>query len=414
MSILHDGQAHGNTGEVLNLTSKSGKKQPWRRHKYFSQKVAESYLRLANNTHFDTARFQWYYDEDEELYDIVKLRTPYDRKAESILSCASWLKVGTCANGHRQLTGASFCRARLCPMCAWRRSLLIAHQIKRVGHEVAQQFKVRWLFLTLTVRNVPFEELRDSIDLLMKAFRKLSMYKRFKNAVLGWYRSLEVTRNLDKHSEWFGTFHPHLHVLLCVKPSYFNSSKKYIDQAEWTAMWRKALRVTYDPIVHVQVVKPKRNKKIEADLLAEYGLDVGDVEGSQELTGAAIAETAKYSVKPSELVVFSDACYCSGDECKCGHVQKDFTEHKIDEEETDFSVFAFDYVLSRRRLKAYGGLLKEVWNRLREEENMKDPEADDADLVMVTEDEKCKCSTCQSALLETLYRWMPGINNYVG
>ncbi|USG68549.1 protein rep (plasmid) [Brevibacillus ruminantium] len=412
MSILQHGQAQSNMGEILNLSSKTGRKQPWRRHKFFSSQVAESYFRLANNTHFDTAKYQWHADEDGEVYDIVKLRTPYDRKAENILSCASWLKVGVCANGHKQLTGASFCRSRLCPMCAWRRSFLIAHQIKRVGHEVAQQQKVRWLFLTLTVRNMPFEELHAGITQLMEAFRKLSRYTRFKNAVLGWYRSLEVTRNLDKHSEWYGTFHPHLHVLLCVPTTYFKSAKTYIDQAEWTKMWQKALKVTYTPLVHIQVVKPKRNKKVEADLLADYGLDIGEVGDSRELTGAAIAETAKYSVKPGELVVFSDGCYCSG-KCTCGNEQKPYMEHKIDEEETDFSVFAFDLVLSRRRLKAYGGLLKEVWNRLQQEEKMVDPEADDADLVGVTEDEKCTCSTCQSALLETLYRWQPGVNHYI-
>lgn len=412
MSILPHGQAQGNTGEVLSLSSKSGRKQPWRRHKFFSSRVAESYFRLANGSHFDTAKYAWYGDEDGEVFDIVKIRTPYDQKAENILSCASWLKVGVCANGHKQLTGASFCRSRLCPMCAWRRSLLIAHQIKRVGHEVAQQRKVRWLFLTLTMRNMPFEELQDSISLLMNAFRKLSMYKRFKNAVLGWYRSLEVTRNLDKSSPSYGTFHPHLHILLCVTTTYFKSAKTYIDHEEWTNMWKKALKVTYIPLVHIQVVKPKRNKKIEADLLSDYGLDVGEVGDSQELTGAAIAETAKYSVKAGELVVFSDACYCS-DKCTCDHVEKPYMEYTVDEEETDFSVFAFDKVLSRRRLKAYGGLLKEVWNRLKAEDKMQDVEDDDVDLVAVTEDEKCKCSTCESALLESLYRWQPGSNQYI-
>src|SRR5690606_12341063 len=112
--------------------------------------------------------------------------------------------------GHeKRLTWANFCRVRLCPMCAWRRSLVIAHQIKAVAHEAVKRQSMRWLFLTLTIRNCTGDDLIDTISHLMKSWRRLSQRKLFSDVVVGWFRSLEITRNLLDD-----TYHPHFHVLL--------------------------------------------------------------------------------------------------------------------------------------------------------------------------------------------------------
>ena len=37
--------------------------------------------------------------------------------------------------------------------------------------------------------------------------------------------------------------HPHFHAMLLVKSTYFN--RDYINQAEWTDMWIKAMRLDY-------------------------------------------------------------------------------------------------------------------------------------------------------------------------
>lgn len=60
---------------------------------------------------------------------------------------------------------------------------------------------------------------------------------------------MEVTRNWDNNSEWYGTYHPHFHILLAVPTNYF--SKNYIKQSEWTDMWQRAMKLDYTPIVHV-------------------------------------------------------------------------------------------------------------------------------------------------------------------
>ncbi|MEQ6219715.1 protein rep [Levilactobacillus brevis] len=45
------------------------------------------------------------------------------------------------------------------------------------------------------------------------------------------------------------------------RSSYFKSSDSYINQEEWTRLWQKALKVDYEPVVHVQVVKANKTKR---------------------------------------------------------------------------------------------------------------------------------------------------------
>lgn len=418
MSIIQHDLSLNNTGAILDDRSKSGRQRPWREHKYAAGLISDSYFRLAKNTHFDTARYIQIADADGEVFDIQRLRTPYDRKAENIASCADWLNFGACPNGHKtKLVGASLCRSRLCPVCAWRRSMMVADQIKKVAHRTKiTASKGAWLFLTLTVRNVEWDKLHDEITRMMKSFQKMVRYKAFENAVMGYYRVLEVTRNLDKQSDSYNTFHPHLHVLLYVYPSYF--AKSYIKHEDWVSMWRKALKADYDPNVYIEKVKAKKaNKKDVEDL--EISMD----DLPSDLTAGAVAETAKYSVKVADLVVFKDACYCTeykkkrkklGHICdKCGCEHKKIFDYIPDQEETDFSIFVFDSMLARRRLRAYGGLLKEIFHELLEEKKIQDVEDDDADLVGLGEDKRCTCDVCESQLVETLYRWIPGRNQYV-
>ncbi len=71
----------------------------------------------------------------------------------------------------------------------------------------------RWLFLTLTVKNVSAESLRDEITKMNESFKRLSKLKNFPGE--GWIKCTEVTHGKD------GTAHPHFHILMMVKPSYF-------------------------------------------------------------------------------------------------------------------------------------------------------------------------------------------------
>lgn len=168
-----------------------------------------------------------------------------------------------------KLRSARFCRLRHCPVCQWRRSLMWKAKAYKILPKVIEVYPThRWLFLTLTIKNVPITELRASLTQMNRGFQRLSQLKAF--PALGWLRSTEVTRGRD------GNAHPHFHCLLLVQPSYFG--RNYIKQADWVEMWRKSMRLDYNPVMDVQAVK----------------------QGSKPME--LIPELLKYCTKESDLV----------------------------------------------------------------------------------------------------------------
>ena len=127
----------------------------------------------------------------------------------------------------------------------------------------------RFLFITLTVKNINVTTLKESLKEMNTGFRRMSKLKAF--PAIGWLRSTEVTRGRN------GSAHPHFHCLLLVPSSYFG--KNYVKQSEWVEMWRNSMRLDYNPILDVQAVK---NGSTPMEL---------------------IPELLKYCTKESDLVV---------------------------------------------------------------------------------------------------------------
>jgi plasmid rolling circle replication initiator protein Rep len=193
--------------------------------------------------------------------------------------CSLWLGFAWAPERHvagvltLKLREARFCRVRHCPICQWRRSLMwLARFQTALPQVLVQHPTARFLFLTLTQKNVSIGELRLTLRDMSKAWERLSQRKTFK-VVLGWIRTTEVTRSKD------GAAHPHFHVLLMVSSNYF--TKNYLAQPQWVQVWRLALRVDYNPVVDVRVVRRAASR--------EDGIM------------PAVRETLKYSVKPSDM-----------------------------------------------------------------------------------------------------------------
>lgn len=256
-------------------------------------------------------------------------------------------------------------------MCNWRRSLKIAYQNKRIVETVNEREKVQWLFLTLTIKNTDAESLSETISDMFKAWNRFVGYKAFKTSVKGFFRALEVTKNRDAESEAFGTYHPHFHVLLCVPSSYFKKKEYYITQDEWTSLWKRAMKLDYQPIVHIQKVKPKNNLSD----LKTYENKVKYALNEQK----AILEVSKYPVKDTDVI----------------------RGNQVTEENVE-TVKALDTALAYKRLIGYGGLLKEIHKEL----NLSD--AEDGDLVNISEDDEIANGT-----FDVMARWHIGLKNYV-
>lgn len=233
-------------GEILVDKNSLGKERDWRGRKILSLKLADIFKELQYKKTF----------------------------VERVISCGDTLQFIQNQDGNLKLYQAYFCKNKLCPMCNWRRSMKYSYQTSRIVDEAIKQSpKGRFLFLTLTVKNVEGKALNSTISQLTKSFDRLFKRAKVQKNLLGYLRSVEVT-----HNENDKTYHPHIHVLMMVRPSYFQSKKDYITQKEWSDMWSQSLKVDYVPMIDIRTVK----------------------ETGKGLRGAVL-ETAKYPTKPIKL-----------------------------------------------------------------------------------------------------------------
>lgn len=286
--------------EVFKDTSKTGKDRKWRERKLQNINLAKAFKELE--------------------YKIN----------ENVFSCAEVLKYKEQADGSLKLYQTWFCKNKLCPICNWRRAMKYSYQTSLIVDEaIKRRPKGRFLFLTLTVKNVLGEELNQTMSELAKSFDRLFRRAKVKKNMLGYIRATEVTRNDTRED-----FHPHMHILIFVKSSYFNKGD-YISQNEWSEMWQKSAKLDYTPVVDIKAVKTKVKN--------EY-----DPNGMKK----AILETAKYPTKP--------------------------TDYNTDEIEV---VRDLHEGMHRKRLISFGGLFKEI----RKELNLDNVE--EGDLINTSEED---------------------------
>ena len=220
-SILAEQSSQSNSTDELYLSSVSPGDKPWDKHRGFADRV---------QSHYAGSKFEKY--------------------AERISFCSQLLEFGLNAAEddtiRLKLRSAKFCRVRHCPVCQWRRSLMWKAKAYQVLPKIVSKYPDhRWLFMTLTQKNVPVTELRETLTQMNKGFKRMVERKAF--PAIGWLRSMEVTRGRD------GNAHPHFHCLLMVPRSYFG--RNYLKQVEWMQLWRESMRLDYNPIMDIQAVR---------------------------------------------------------------------------------------------------------------------------------------------------------------
>lgn len=293
-------------------------KKPWRPKKVRSLILADSFQRLGQG-----------------------------RKASRVRFCGQQLTFAVNRDtGEKRLHDANFCRERLCPMCGWRRSLKIFYQVSQVMDKIQQDYDYIPVFLTLTLRNVSSGDLSLTLDKIFSGWHLFVNYRSLRCVLRGWYRALEVTYNKQDD-----TFHPHIHAILLFPSDYFKSGC-YLKTVDVVQLWRKALKLDYDPICDIRKVRGRKRK--------------------------AVAECAKYTLKDTDYL-FSD-------------------NHEL----TDHVVSVLSSALRNRRLYAYGGCMKEVSACLRQDE------LGDGDLIHC--DDTIRSDVGQALIT---YRWHMGISNYI-
>lgn len=298
---------------LLSDKDKKDKERPWVSKKIKSDLLADSYERL-------------------KMF----------KKSEKVRDCGSFLEFRRYHDASLKLNYANFCKDRLCPMCSWRRSLKIFGQTSQIMDRVTINKNYKFIFLTLTIKNVHGHDLSNTVDHMFKTWNLFIKRKKIKDSVKGWFRALEITHDVDPlitplsytirknvlkksglkvgdPNPTFDTYHPHFHCIFMVDSSYFKKKELYIKQEEFSQMWKEVLKVDYTPVVHVEKFKGDTEKEIKK----------------------GVAESSKYTVKDNDYLI------------------------EDDEIMTDVTVNILSNVLFRRRLVALGGLFKETAKELK-------------------------------------------------
>lgn len=324
--------------EPLNDFKQNGKKGSWDRVKSDSVAVSKAYSSLPGLEHY----------------------------GEKIAGCGNWLKMMECsevAHG-RMLKQASFCKARGCIMCQWRKSLVVRKQLIELVKEHRKEYLTDVpLLLTLTVLNEKGERVTLTIDQMNAAWKRLMELKVVRKVTHSWFRSMEITYNGERDD-----YHPHFHALLMVPKNYFYKKRgMYIPRDEWLKLWQQSMRD--DRITQVDI----RTLKCGTDVEFE----------------ASIGEVAKYMTKPSSYIF----------------------ENELGKKEANPKVVeALHYSTKGRRLIGFGG----YFNKIRKAKKMVDVEK--ADLVDVEGEGielKCQCKICQKEMVEKIYNWYMEADRYL-
>lgn len=315
---------------LLRDTSSSGKDRPWKGKKNQAVNLYQSYSRLSDSLGEMTGNNvkPYFYKKRAALYNCG-----------NVLGFASFEDSDT-----RKLGYAQFCRDRLCPMCSWRKSIRDFANLSKVIDCYFDRFQdSQALFLTLTVKNPEPEQLNVTLDFMHDSFRKMQKRRSFKRNVHGFFRALECNYKPPFSKYAPDTFHPHFHVMLVVRPSFFESDLWDSDDADatndiWRNLWADSLGIDeeYREVLQVDIQR------------------VSDREGVD--WRSSVSEVAKYTVKDSDMF-FGDP------------------------EITDRAVYYLSTCLRGRRLISYGGELR----RIKSELKLIDADAG-GDLVITDED----------------------------
>jgi plasmid rolling circle replication initiator protein Rep len=165
----------------------------------------------------------------------------------------------------------------------------------------------------LTAKNCKPKDLRKTLAEMTKAFKRLNDLKAW--PAVGFIKSTEITKSKN------GDAHPHFHILLMVKSSYF--SHGYISTQTWAEMWQQCLRSDYLPIVDIRAIKPKN----KTDNFSGADLQ------------SAVVETLKYATKPQDSFFDAEWLYTITEQLKglrflaSGGVLKDILKENLTDEE---------------------------------------------------------------------------------
>lgn len=364
-----------------------------------------------------------------QLLAIILRHLKYFKQAERTENCNSFKAFQACiANiGHpKNLKYANYCRNRFCATCQWLRSRRAwAEAMSITEHILRRDPTLRYIFLTLTVPNLPLSELGGGTTAMMAAWKRLVQRKRVSDIILGYHRSLEVSYNPKRND-----YHPHFHSLFVVPERYF-AGKYYINRAEWLSLWQQSMRDESITQVDVRAVKPKEDlmdSEKGRELLASLE-NLSEQEKEEKLRvyklAGAVSECTKYGIKEwalsktgkdgkrkgallsvkEERIVRRAIMNAELDFGLPGHI---WIRENVEESAKVFEQLRS--ALSHRRLTQPGGIIAEVKREL----GIKDEEGESGEEGEPPEEERKICKICGCDMGLRIAHWESFYDRYTG
>lgn len=318
----------------------------------------------------------------KEILEKYKPKKDLNRKATSYIekhlstpsivrfeSCHSFMRFLTTEKlDKKRLEVTNACGNRFCPICTWKTAKKDAIKISVLLESIKCEERFEYIFLTLTSPNVTGEDLKAEIDKFNKAIKSLFRRKKVEKVVQGYVRKLEVTTDQEKYitdelyrrkenyferrglnvgdaNPQYGSYNPHVHIILAVKKSYF-SSRDYIEQAEWLDMWQDCMK---DPtITQVDVRKVRASEKSKSNAILEIAKY--SAKGSDLYHSETVFDTFYTSLKKRQLLVYSGVFKVYAKMYECGELDS--------YKETDDAI--------------YTHLLRSLWNNSKYENMLRE------------------------------------------
>ena len=231
------------------------------------EEVIETFNKPKQKTNHTSTKFPREHKENKKLYEC----------SQSIFTTILQHKQN---NKLKKNLSFFACHSKFCSICNQVKSKKWARELFKVSTLLQKEQEQRFLFLTLTIKNMKISELDLTIKEMNKKWKKL--WERYLSKQFnGFVKILEITfPNGDMA-------HPHFHILLTANKNYFYKSNiDYLKTEDISNLWKRVLKVDYQPIVDIRIIKPKKDKQGNRIL--------------KEALPAVISEMLKYPMKDTD------------------------------------------------------------------------------------------------------------------
>lgn len=246
-------------------------------------------------------------NRNKEFWSFIE---PYvsDKSFDSIKSCGNFLEFYADSTlEHKKLKQGYFCKNRFCPYCNRRKSRRRALELSVVMKYLDLE-GYAFIFLTLTAPNVKSEDLKFELEHYSRSFERLIKRTDVKKCIKGYARKLEITYNKRRDD-----YHPHYHVILVVKPSYFTDSRVYLSRERWLDLWRESARNSN--ITQIDVRKLNLENKSTIFEVSKYS-----AKDSDYLINDSVFDTFYNSLRGKRDIAFGGVFKDAVSKFKSGHL----------------------------------------------------------------------------------------------